>query len=58
MLHLFHMDVAKVDRGVLHMLHMFQRHVARVCFECLRCFKGMFHLCLRTHVAIVFMDVA
>ena len=48
MLQLNHMDVAKVDRGILHMLHMlqvFQRHVARVYFECFRCFRGLFHLC-------------
>jgi hypothetical protein len=42
MLHyLFHIDVVKVDRG---MLHMFQRHVASVCFWCFRYFRGMFRL--------------
>jgi hypothetical protein len=43
MLQLFHLDVAKVNRGMLHMLHIcckcFQRHVASVCLK-------MFHLFL------------
>ena len=34
MLHLFHMDVAKVDRGMLHMLQLFQRHVADESYGC------------------------
>jgi hypothetical protein len=59
MLQLFHMDVAKVDRAMLHMLHMlqlFQRHVASVCFEC---FRGMFHLCFPDACCkCVYLDVA
>jgi hypothetical protein len=38
-----HTDVAKVDRGMLHLLHMlqsFKSHVAVVCFECFRYFSG------------------
>jgi hypothetical protein len=31
MLQLFHLDVAKVDQGMLYMLQVFRRHVARVC---------------------------
>jgi hypothetical protein len=34
MLQLFHMDVTKVDIGILHMLQVFQGHVARVCYKC------------------------
>jgi hypothetical protein len=52
------MDVAKVDRGMLHMLHilqLFHRHVASVCFECFIYSRGMFHLCFLTHVASVFI---
>jgi hypothetical protein len=44
-LHLYYMDVAKLDRRMLYMLHMlqlFQRRVASVCFKC---FRGMFHSC-------------
>jgi hypothetical protein len=49
MLQLFHLGVAKVDRGMLHMLHMlqiFQKHVASVCSK--------YFLCFHTYVAIVF----
>jgi hypothetical protein len=50
------MDVAKVDREMLHMLHMFHRHVARVCFEC---FRGMFHLYFPDACCkCVYLDVA
>jgi hypothetical protein len=41
MLQLFHLDVAKVNRGMLHVLHMllvFQRHVASICSKCFICF--------------------
>jgi hypothetical protein len=31
---------------MLHMLQLFQRHVASVCFECFKCFRDMFHLCV------------
>jgi hypothetical protein len=37
MLQSFHMNVAKADQGMLHMLHMlqvFKRHVASVCSNC------------------------
>jgi hypothetical protein len=51
MLQLFHFDVAKVDQGMLHMLQVFQKHVASVCLKCFICFQ--------TYVAIVFyLDVA
>jgi hypothetical protein len=55
MLHLFHMDVAEVDRGMLHMLQLSQRHVASVCFEC---FRSMFHLCFPNACCeCVYLDV-
>jgi hypothetical protein len=51
MLQIFHLDVVKVDRGMLHMLQVFQRHVARVRSKCFICF----HL----FIAIFFyLDVA
>jgi hypothetical protein len=46
MLQLFLMDVAKVDQGMLHMLQVFQKHVASVCSKCFIRFQ--------TYVAIVF----
>jgi hypothetical protein len=59
MLHLFHIDVAKVNQGMLHMLQLFQRHVTSVCFECFRCFRGMFHLCFPDACCkCVYLDVA
>jgi hypothetical protein len=39
MLHLFCLDVAEVDRGMLQMLQVFQRHVASVYSKCFICFK-------------------
>jgi hypothetical protein len=51
MLQLFHLDVAKIDREMLHILHMlqvFQKHVASVCSRCFICFQ--------TYVAIVFLS--
>jgi hypothetical protein len=42
MLRLFLMDVAKVDREMLYMLQVFQRHVASVCSKCFICSRGMF----------------
>jgi hypothetical protein len=45
----FFMDVAKVDRGMLHMLHMllvFHKHVVSVCSKCFICFQ--------TYIAIIF----
>jgi hypothetical protein len=51
MLQLFHLDVAKVDRGMLHMLQVFQMNDAIVCSKCFICFQ--------TYVAIIFyLDVA
>jgi len=51
MLQLFIMDVAKVDWGMFHMLHVFQKHAASVCSKCFICFQ--------TYVAIVFyLDVS
>jgi hypothetical protein len=47
MLQLFHLDVAKVHRGILHMLQVFQKHVASVYSKCFICFQ--------TYVAIVFL---
>jgi hypothetical protein len=35
----FYLDVAKVDRTMLHMLQVFQRHVASICSKCLICFS-------------------
>jgi hypothetical protein len=59
MLHLFCTDVVKVDQGMLHMLQLFQRHVASVCFECFRCFIGMFHLCFPDACCkCVYLDIA
>jgi hypothetical protein len=53
-LQLFHLDVAKVDWGILHMLHMlqvFQRHVASACSK--------YFICFHTSVAIFFyLDIA
>jgi hypothetical protein len=50
MLQLFLMDVAKVDRGILHMLQVFQKHVA-ICSK--------YFICFQTYVTIVFyLDVA
>ena len=44
------MDVAKVDRGMLHMLQL---------FKYFRCFRGMFHLCfLDACCKCVYLDVA
>jgi hypothetical protein len=42
---------------MLHMLQLFQRHAASVCFECFRCFKVCFICVFRTHVAS-YLDVA
>jgi hypothetical protein len=67
MLHLFHMDVAEVDRGMLHMLQLSQRHVASVCFECFQKYvssvfsERMLRVCLSgcpicfTHMLHVFL---
>jgi hypothetical protein len=45
------MDVAKVDRGILHMLRVFQKHVASLCSK--------YFICFQTYVTIVFyLDVA
>ena len=66
MLQLFHFDVAKVDRGMLHMLHIlqvFQRHVASVYSKCFIYFQTyvasilirilhMFHIYVRNVSAI------
>jgi len=56
MLQMFHMDVAKLDRGMLHMLQLFQRHVqayvlsvsdvSGVCFICV--FLTHLQIALRT----------
>jgi hypothetical protein len=52
------MDAVKVDGGMLHMLQLFQRHVASVCFECFRCFRDMFHLCFPAACCkCVYLDV-
>ena len=63
MLQLFHMDVAKVNQGILHMLNMlqvFQRHVASVCSKCFICFQTMLRvflsgccICFHTYVATI-----
>ena len=63
MLQLFHLDVAKVDQGMLHIVHMlqvFQRHVASICSKYFTCFSTyvaivliwMFHM-LQKNVAII-----
>jgi len=53
------MDVAKVDREMLHMLQLFQGHVACICFECFRYFRAMFHLSfLDACCKCVYLDVA
>jgi hypothetical protein len=53
------MDVAKVDQGDVTYVAIFQRHVASVCFECFRCFTGMFHLCFSNACCkCVYLDVA
>jgi hypothetical protein len=45
MLHVFHMDVAKVDR-VLHMLQSLYTYVANVCPQCFICFfRHMLQVC-------------
>jgi hypothetical protein len=66
MLQLFRMDIAKIDREMLHMLYMlqvFQRHIASVCSKCFIyfqtyvatvCFK-MFHLFQPSVAASVLM---
>ena len=46
MLHMFYLDVVKVDM-VLHMLQWLYTCVTSVCFKCFSCFKCMlqvFHL--------------
>jgi hypothetical protein len=43
MLHMFHLDVAKVDL-VLHMLQWLYTYVASVCFKCFSYFKRMLQL--------------
>ena len=41
------------------MLQLFLRHVESVCFECFRCFIGMFHLCFSDVCCkCVYLDVA
>ena len=49
MLHMFHLDVAKVDL-VLHMLQWLYMYVASVCFKCLSCFKYM--------LQVFYLDIA
>jgi len=46
MLQLFHLDIAKVDQGILHMLQVFQRHVASVCSK--------YFIYFQAYVVIVF----
>ena len=46
-------DVAQIDRGILHMLQLFQRHD----FECFRCFSGMLQV-FQMDVAKLDRDVA
>jgi hypothetical protein len=49
MLHIFHLDVAKVDL-VLHMLQWLYTYVASVCIKCFSCFKCM--------LQVFYLDVA
>jgi energy-coupling factor transporter transmembrane protein EcfT len=49
MLHMFHLDVAKVDM-VLHILRWLYIYVASVCFKCFNCFKRM--------LQVFYLDVA
>jgi hypothetical protein len=54
------MDVAKVDRRMLHMLQVFQRHIASVCSKCFQTYVAtvcskMFHLFQPSVAASIFM---
>jgi hypothetical protein len=49
MLHMFYLDVAKVDL-VLHMLQWLYTYVASVCFKCFSCFKRI--------LQVFYLDVA
>ena len=49
MLHMFYLEVAKVDL-VLHMLQCLYAYVASVCLKCFSYFQ--------TYVAMVYLDVA
>jgi hypothetical protein len=68
MLELYHIDIAKVDQGMLHMLHLFHMNVVKVDQGiCCNCFRGMlqayvssvsevcFIYVFRMHVARVFI---
>jgi hypothetical protein len=49
MLHIFHLNVAKVDL-VLHMFQWLYTYVASVCFKCFSCFKRM--------LQVFYLDIA